>query len=367
MLATKEAIIAPEWARERYIRSTMPVLWLPLYRKGFNQSAELLTNTGFETGDPPTGWSAAGASWVRSNEQAKAGTYSGKLTRAGVNCQAYQLYYGHVKYRGLRAILGDWVYATVANRARTTIGDGIGNTHSSYHSGSSSWEWLTTTRTIDAASSNIGAYMKVDNADVSAYFDEATMYIPDLCMSADAYGHICQNNGSLYALMGRQFDAVLDDYINLGIPSSLHFTSQPFSGAVWVKFDALTANHRIITKGLSNTDGWVWYVTTTGILAFETDQAAANQTSASKAGSIVTGVWYHLAFSRNGASVRMYRNGVDITSSPTGHTNPADNSARPFWIGHSTASLNGQVREARIWARPLSGVEVMQDFLETRF
>ena len=35
MLATKEAIIAPEWARERYIRSTMPVLWLPLYRKDF--------------------------------------------------------------------------------------------------------------------------------------------------------------------------------------------------------------------------------------------------------------------------------------------------------------------------------------------
>jgi len=35
MLATKEAIIAPVWARERYIRSTMPVLWLPLYRKDF--------------------------------------------------------------------------------------------------------------------------------------------------------------------------------------------------------------------------------------------------------------------------------------------------------------------------------------------
>jgi len=207
----------------------------------------------------------------------------------------------------------------------------------------------------------------VDTGDTSAYFDEATMYIPNICISADAYGRICQNNGSLYAMQGRQFDAVLDDYINLGVPADLNFTSQPFSGEMWVKFDTLTASHKIINKGLLNTDGWLWYVDANGAVVFETDQAAASQTTYSANGAIVVGIWYHLAFSRDGAAVKLYRNGADITSTAGSHTDPATNSTRPLWIGHSSVSLNGQVHEVRIWARPLSGVEVMQDYLETRW
>ena len=57
---------------------------------------EQISNGGFETGNPPTGWTlvGAGASYARSNTQSHAGAYSLSITRVGADCFSYQTILG---------------------------------------------------------------------------------------------------------------------------------------------------------------------------------------------------------------------------------------------------------------------------------
>jgi len=183
----------------------------------FGQSPELLTNTGFETGDPPTGWTlaGAGASWARSDVQKYSGTYSGLLTRAGTNCWAFQQYADYAKYKGLSATFDSWIYATVASRARLYLTDNLGGTYSLLHSGAAGWELLSTTHTVNVSATFLDARCRVETGDTAVYFDEASLFIPNLAMSRDLYGHPVQNSGSVWhPIYGRLFDGV-DDIITV--------------------------------------------------------------------------------------------------------------------------------------------------------
>ncbi len=137
----------------------------------------LLTNGSFEDGDPPDDWVlyGAGASYERSNEQAKYGDYSLKLTRGGADCAGYQAIADFADYQGDTVTLGSWVYATVANRARLYVFDGVDSTASNYHSGVAGWEWLTVTHTVNGAAWLLYPQGQVHNGDTSAYFDGIRM------------------------------------------------------------------------------------------------------------------------------------------------------------------------------------------------
>jgi len=143
---------------------------------------QLLTNTSFETGDPPTGWTkyGDGATWAQSTEQAKSGTYSGKLTRVGVTCYAAQAYADYASYKSITVSAGCWVYATVASRAYITITDGVGTGSSSYHSGVAGWEYLTASLAVSSSATKLWINLVLVTGDTSAYFDDATLYAPSM-------------------------------------------------------------------------------------------------------------------------------------------------------------------------------------------
>lgn len=191
-------------------------LYLPFYDgRCQGQGQELLLNRGMESGDPPTGWALwdAGASWARSNEQAYRGTYSGKLTRAGTNCYAYQTYPLYGRYLGLQAEVGSWVYATVANQARLRLDSGAGVLATAYHSGGGSWEYLSTSGTFPTGALYLTCELQVLTTDGSAYFDEASVRFSNIFMSRDHYGHPVQVLGPKHhPLYGYWFDMV-DDVI----------------------------------------------------------------------------------------------------------------------------------------------------------
>lgn len=52
---------------------------------------------------------------------------------------------------------GAWVLCASANTARIVIYDGVGSSYSSYHSGGGTWEWLSVTRALDAAGTQLRA------------------------------------------------------------------------------------------------------------------------------------------------------------------------------------------------------------------
>jgi hypothetical protein len=143
----------------------------------------LLSNGDFEcwsagTDEAPDGWTltGSGASVAKETTIIKMGSASAKVTRAGYNCslnQAIHAVKGIEYWKGRTIILGVWVYATVADRARIYIGDGVGASVSTSHSGGSGWEFLTITRTISSSATEVKIFCQVVTGDTSAYFDGA--------------------------------------------------------------------------------------------------------------------------------------------------------------------------------------------------
>jgi len=145
--------------------------------------ANLLYNGDFEcwsggTSSAPDGWSLTGASATVAQEGAtiKLGTYSAKVTRSGTDCYIrtnpdMHVAKGIAYWVGRVVTYGCWVYATVASRVRIGFYDGVSYTYSSYHSGGSSWEWLTATITVDASATLLRAYCYVITGNTSGYFD----------------------------------------------------------------------------------------------------------------------------------------------------------------------------------------------------
>ena len=143
----------------------------------------LLSNGDFEnwsagTTVAPDGWTLGGANATVAREAStiKLGTYSAKLTRVGADGylgQTVHLARGIGYWKGRTVTFGCWVYATVASRARIRLSDGIGEVYSSYHTGDSTWQWLTITETIASNATAVGAYCWFDTGNTTCYFDGA--------------------------------------------------------------------------------------------------------------------------------------------------------------------------------------------------
>lgn len=125
------------------------------------------------TSAAPTDHTLTGASATVAREATivKRGTYSAAVTRVGADAVLYADYAGYASYLGRQMTFGAWVYATVASRARLQLGDGIGTTNSSYHTGVAGWEFLTVTRNIDTTGTRIRCGLEVNTGNTTAYID----------------------------------------------------------------------------------------------------------------------------------------------------------------------------------------------------
>lgn len=125
------------------------------------------------TSSAPTEHTLSGASATIARESTivKRGTYSAAVTRVGTDCTLYHDYTGYASYLGRQMTFGAWIYATVASRARLSLGDGVGTTNSSYHTGDSTWQFLTVTRNIDTSATRIRCGMEVNTGNTTGYFD----------------------------------------------------------------------------------------------------------------------------------------------------------------------------------------------------
>ena len=137
----------------------------------------------------PDNWTLTGAgATIATNTtggQFKHGAASAAVTRVGTDCYLNQnvLATAHPAVAGGTAYvagrvytLGAWVRATVASRARISIHDGVGETLSGYHTGGSTFEYLTVTRTLDASATTLTARLYVDTGNTTAQFDAVTLH-----------------------------------------------------------------------------------------------------------------------------------------------------------------------------------------------
>jgi uncharacterized membrane protein len=151
-----------------------------LYQKRDVALVNILQNGAFEIGTKPVEWelAGAGASYTRSNEQVKAGSYSLKLTRSGSPAIARQPISSYSYYVGHQLTFSAWVWSSDAFRARLRIVDNSGTViMGDYHPGDNTWQWLSVSWTISANMTMPLAECRVDNGDVSSYFDDAAIWV----------------------------------------------------------------------------------------------------------------------------------------------------------------------------------------------
>jgi hypothetical protein len=212
---------------------------------------EKVLNGGFETWTAgvnlaPDNWSLSGASATIARESTikKLGTYSAKLTRAGADCQLMQDITPVEYWRGKTVTFGCWVYATVAGRAMAYITDNIGSAASSYHTGDSTWQWLTVTYKVNANATFLRVMPYIATDDTAAYFDGAKFSY--LKPSTTIAGLDIHEGKTLSVFAdGVRFD---DDVVENGfITASLSGVATPYTKAiVGLPYTAILQPKRIV-------------------------------------------------------------------------------------------------------------------------
>ena len=147
----------------------------------------LLSNGDFEcwsagSSAAPDGWvngHGTGVTVARADgtggTHVKLGVYS-----CGITCNNVVVFYqdsssskGIAYWKGRTVVFGCWVWCATGTAARLAIDDGDGASDvSSYHTGDSTWQWLTVTSIIGSNATNILTELILDTAS-TAYFDGA--------------------------------------------------------------------------------------------------------------------------------------------------------------------------------------------------
>ncbi len=184
-----------------------------------------------------------------------------------------------------------------------------------------------------------------DCADLCSNFDDSQDSdgdgIPDGCEHAD------------HAL---EFDGI-DDYVSIPDHADLKMT-QDFTLEVWVKFNNLSYWAGIISKHQTSSQG-SYYLR---LNCSSTYSGLGFEGLSTPDDLLETGKWYHVAAVNDGGTRHLYLNGSEETIFlETSYTNA--NGTDDLRIGSHLDEyfLDGAVDEVRIWSRPLSQSEVLEN------
>ena len=226
----------------------------------------------------PDNWTliGAGAAAAREATIVKMGSYSARL-KAGAGANAYlrQLVPWHVYWRGRELTLGAWGWADDVNRCGVAIWDGVGTSYSTAHTGGSTWEWLTVTRTIDAAATTllIALYDYNGTADY-VYFDGATLversgvtlatpHVGDLALLVGSYKNdtTVSEHRNLVLQYGITASSSGNKAVTFGTAYSVVFGAWPVgTGANWYYTASLTTTGCTFTRGGgASSDSVLWW------------------------------------------------------------------------------------------------------------
>jgi hypothetical protein len=161
------------------------------------------------------------------------------------------------------------------------------------------------------------------------------------------------------------FDGTNDES-NFG--NILNYTSESFTFNYWVYFNSLTTNQSgqgpvVFFKGQFQINGYYIQVGTDGSIYFITNQPGQYQATSTSAGTISINTWYNISINRNGASCKIYVNGVDRTTTSGTHQNPLT-SSESFKLANYNNYIYANMRIAifQSYNRQLSATEVLQNY-----
>ena len=154
------------------------------------------------------------------------------------------------------------------------------------------------------------------------------------------------------------FDQAVPDFLYaLGADTpDLDWNTSDFSLSAWIRVESFTGDVMIMARGLAVTDGWQFYVETTGRLHIVTSQNLADQDTYSALGSIALATWYHVGATRDGAVCQVLIDAVDVTEVADTHVHPTVNAARNFYVGvynGVSSGFDGMMWKPQAWSKKL--------------
>ncbi len=135
--------------------------------------------------------------------------------------------------------------------------------------------------------------------------------------------------------------------------------------STWVKFETDPAGSDIAyfakRVGSGNQRSYLWYMNTASSITLEWQSNGLTGTGVSVTWDPTTGIWYHLAVTKSGTSVKFYVNGLQQGSTQTGSFSTIFNGSAPVEVGGWTDGgfyIDGLYDDIRAWSRELSGTEI---------
>ena len=223
-------------------------------------SENLLKNGDFEdwgngTSSPPNGWTNSGLASITRDTKHKSGLYSAKLAPNSITDFLYYNLENPTSYRDETVSFGCWGWSDTSSQLRFFMQDDGGISQSSYHSGNNTWEWLTVTRTIDAAATHaeIIVYPSATNGFIPGYIDGGIL----LKESEVPITPVIDTYGVQVFVRDREFTGsmVIENglYRIMINPSTDHITIYYWNGSEYVHISAFTAGTFTRTTILENT------------------------------------------------------------------------------------------------------------------
>ena len=152
------------------------------------------------------------------------------------------------------------------------------------------------------------------------------------------------------------FNAAIPEYLQISAAASadLNFIAQSFSIVWWMNADSIANSPVLFCKGAGSIAGYYVQVLSTGEFIIVTNQGAAFQSTSSAAGAVTISTWNCWGISRSGTSIRLFKNGIDVSSVIGSHINPVTSAAYIFYIlifnGGAVNSLDGKLWNPRVWS-----------------
>lgn len=159
----------------------------------------------------------------------------------------------------------------------------------------------------------------------------------------------------------------VDDFVNIdqGGFAALDALSAQISVSAWVNLDVLGAERKVVAKwGDTPAFDACWLLTVYAAdVNFWIQPAAGGQVAAGSGTTLSTGVWHHLVGTYDGATLRLYINGIQAANTPLAGT--IRTSAIPVRIGAGSGTtvaqeepVDGRIDDVRIYDRAITPAEV---------
>jgi len=162
--------------------------------------------------------------------------------------------------------------------------------------------------------------------------------------------------------MARNFESSNNDYIEVGNVPALDLTGDEVTLSVWIKLESVSSEGKILAKWADSGSRFQYLLSTNGGDKCLFAVNSGGQKVATGTTTLLVGVWYHLAGTYDGSSVRIYCNGEEEdTTSASGNMS---STTAPVRIGAGSGGsgtenpFDGDIGHVAIWDAPLSASEI---------